>query len=986
MPSREEKSLYYHGLKEQKRLDVSKLKYFSVLLAVIGVAVLLVAAQGAQAPLMHVKEVTGNYMMNYAVIRVSGMVVNVPHVSITGGKLSIIFTVDDGTGALDIRVYSPVADRMLEEGLVPFPGDNITAEVQLRVRETYTYAMLQYLGGLKFNERLYSENPPTVKELDPNMSYSYVAVQGIVTALSNVSSGYLLTVDTGKAPVTVLVPRVLLMKGNLSLKVGDMVYAPGIVYLYKGTSPEIVVRSLEQFSVTPIENAPVVPLSEASKYPGMVMAVQGNLSGISYENGRYVVTLSNGTDYLEVLVPREVLASLNPFEVSAGSLIKAAGRMGEDGRLLGAYLGVVKPVKTEFLPIGVLSPEMRGSIVAVEANIESTQKVGSNLKLTVSDGTGRIDVFIPSATLRELSNETLAGLKKGLGVKIAGYLDEYRGRSEIVVYTADGIEALGRPINPSEIQLPKVSASELGKYVGRLVDFEGSLQGLSYVNGTYYLRVDGVSVSLPRKVLLNLNPLEAGNGSLVSVRAIVMTPTSLRGENLTVETPLPPIQIRPDQVTPDMVGQLVAVVGRVTGVANISGNLKITLGELTVFIPGSTAYELSYVPSKGDLVEVGGYVELYRGEPEVVVFHPDAIAKLEEKVTKGSVAEFQKAVSPMLLTVTWDSITYKDGKYSLKVHDETGSVSLIADRSLLPNPLEVATGSTLEVVADPLSGSITSLKVVKAVPPKLLKTGQVTLELRGRIVAVNGTAVSVGRIGNNLKLVLDDGSGSVNVFVPGGADVTVKEGTVVEVAGYVDEYGGKPEIIVYNTSAIRTFKAKPSTREITVSELSSLTSGKANLTVIWDTVTYDNGYKITVHDDTGSTTLSISRELLPNPFNAGTGSKVKVTYDADSRKIVALRVLEAKPSPKLATGDVTLSYQGKTVIVEGTIVDVYEGKSFIKLTIDDGSGELVVFIPKSVAGDISFSEGQTITVGGYVTEYKGTVEVVPYTPDAIEVR
>lgn len=48
---------------------------------------------------------------------------------------------------MDVRVYSPLADEMVEKGVIPFPGDNVTAEVQLRVRETYTYAILQYLGA-----------------------------------------------------------------------------------------------------------------------------------------------------------------------------------------------------------------------------------------------------------------------------------------------------------------------------------------------------------------------------------------------------------------------------------------------------------------------------------------------------------------------------------------------------------------------------------------------------------------------------------------------------------------------------------------------------------------------------------------------------------------------------------------------------------------------------------------------------------------------
>ncbi|ASJ01795.1 hypothetical protein A3L09_00225 [Thermococcus profundus] len=989
---KEEKKLYYHGLKEQKKLDVSRLKYLSLLLSVIGVAVLLVVAQGAQAPLMDVKEVTGNYMMNYAVVRLSGTVASVPYVSESGGKLSLTFTIDDGTGQMDVRVYSPLADEMIERGMVPFPGDNVTAEVQLRVRETYTYAMLQYLEGLKFNSKLYSENPETVKELTENMSNTYVAVQGIVTALSNVSSGYLLTVDTGLAPVTVLIPRVLLIKNNVSVKVGDTVYAPGIVYLYKGTSPEIVVRSLEQFNVTPIESAPLVPLAEASGYVGMVMSVQGNLTGISYENGRYVITLTDGVNYLEVLVPREVLASLNPFEVASGSLVKAAGKMGDDGRLVGAYLKAVKPVNTEFLPVGVLTPDMKGTIVAVRANVEEVQKVGSNLKLVISDGTGRIDVFIPSATLRELSNETLSGLKEGLGVEVAGYLDEYRGSPEIVVYTGEGIKALGRPVSPSEVQLPKVKASELEGYTGKLVDFIGTLQGLTYANGTYYLNVDNVTVSISRDALMALNPLEAGDGSVLVIRALVRDPDHLKGESLTVQTAVPPVQMRPDSVTPEMVGRVIVVAGRVTDVANLSGNLKITLGNLPVFVPRTTADELTYVPQEGDLVEIGGYVELYRGEPEVVVFHPEAIGKIEQTgPVEGTVSDLKSAVEPLLLTVAWDSISYENGEYYLAVHDDTGSTTVTATKELLPNPIEAATGSILRIVVDPLSGSATSLEVANAVQPKLYRTGDVTLDLKGEVIALNATAVKVSTVGNNLKLTLDDGSGKVTVFIPSGAGLNITEGAVVYTAGYVEEYRGAPELVVYNTEAVKVEGvpsqggATETAKEVTVSELSSAT-GQVNLTVVWEGVAYKSGYYIAVSDDTGNATLSISRELLPNPFEAGTGSRIRITYDADRKKVISLTVVEAVPAESYKTGAVTLDLKGRTVVVEGTIKDVYNGKSFIKLTIDDGSGELVIFIPKSVAGDLTFSEGQRVKVGGYVSEYRGAVEVIPYTADAIQVR
>lgn len=143
-----------------------------------------------------------------------------------------------------------------------------------------------------------------------------------------------------------------------------------------------------------------------------------------------------------------------------------------------------------------------------------------------------------------------------------------------------------------------------------------------------------------------------------------------------------------------------------------------------------------------------------------------------------------------------------------------------------------------------------------------------------------------------------------------------------------------------------------------------------------------------VSDKTGSASLTVDRSLLPNPFDAGTGSVLQITYDADNKKVVSLKVLEAKPSPEVKTGEVTANLMGKTVVVSGTIVDLYQGSTFYKLTIDDGSGGLVVFIPKSSAGDKTFSKGgQKVRIGGYVTEYRGgTVEVVPYMSDAIVIE
>lgn len=623
-----EKKLYYHGLIEQKRIDISKLKVLSIILAVAGLALILIAAQSAQAPLAKVGDVYGNYLMNYAVVRVEGNVSEVPSVSESGGKLSIIFSVNDGTGSLDVRVYSPVAERMIREGKIPMPGDRVEAEVQLRVRETYTYGILNYLGGLKFIGKAYSPNPERVSSLDKSLSHRYVMVEGMVEDSREVSRGLLFDVDTGGGKVTVLLPKVLyVLSGKPNVTAGDSVSVAGIVYLYRGNSPELVVRNLSEVRVKRLE-AREVPLSEVASHEGEVIETTGRLGRISYDPGtkEYLVALTDGSNVTAV-ASREVLSGIDPLKAGTGSEVRAVGKV-VGGKIKATKFEVVKPVPPRISKVSELTSSELGKIVVVEGNVVDVTSIGSNLKLTLSDGSGKIAVFIPSPVVSELGDE-VSKIKPGLGLRVAGYLTEYRGSLEIVPYTGAGVVTYGEPVGGSG-----ESAAHTATYT--------KLSELSSASGTVKLRVK------------------------------------------------------------------------------------------------------------------------------------------------------------------WLGVYYSKPNYLIEV---------------------------------------------------------------------------------------SDGSGTAN--------------------------------------------------------------------------------------------LSIKRSLIPNPLKAGTGSELEVTYDADAKEVTGVEVVSGVASPKLQTGEVSTGYLGKTVVVEGVVRGVYQGSTFVKLTIDDGSGELTVFIPKSVAGDKTFSEGQTVKVGGYVTEYRGSVEVVPYRGDGI---
>ncbi len=62
--------------------------------------------------------------------------------------------------------------------------------------------------------------------------------------------------------------------------------------------------------------------------------------------------------------------------------------------------------------------------------------------------------------------------------------------------------------------------------------------------------------------------------------------------------------------------------------------------------------------------------------------------------------------------------------------------------------------------------------------------------------------------------------------------------------------------------------------------------------------------------------------------------------------------------------------EGTLVKVNGTVVDRYNGSSFVKLTIDDGTGQVVIFIRNSWGINVTnISVGDNITVVGIVGQY-----------------
>ncbi|RKH74789.1 DNA-binding protein [Corallococcus aberystwythensis] len=152
----------------------------------------------------------------------------------------------------------------------------------------------------------------------------------------------------------------------------------------------------------------------------------------------------------------------------------------------------------------------------------------------------------------------------------------------------------------------------------------------------------------------------------------------------------------------------------------------------------------------------------------------------------------------------------------------------------------------------------------------------------------------------------------------------------------------------------------------------------------------DEGFAI--QDDTGGLYVKLEEKL---PF--GLGARVRVTGTLDEQN--QLRILKSVPadvdlkhgtkqvSPKdVTTGGVNESVEGQLIRVSGAITQAFVDDSpyGYKLYIDDGTGEVQVFVHVSAGFDKAalqaLTVGQHIAVVGLAAQYETTYEVAPRMP------
>jgi DNA/RNA endonuclease YhcR with UshA esterase domain len=158
---------------------------------------------------------------------------------------------------------------------------------------------------------------------------------------------------------------------------------------------------------------------------------------------------------------------------------------------------------------------------------------------------------------------------------------------------------------------------------------------------------------------------------------------------------------------------------------------------------------------------------------------------------------------------------------------------------------------------------------------------------------------------------------------------------------------------------------------------------------------YDGLTLITVRDETGAIPVAVSADLvalsgLTPTLSVGQPVEVvaAVSLYGDTPQLVPASTADivAPVQPVAAAvekqiGELTTSDVGRLVVVRGGVMQVESFSTGVKLTLDDGTGEVVALLWQSIYDELldpaALDVGAEVQVQGEVSQYRGELELIP---------
>lgn len=228
------------GADVPKKRSTIIMKYSALAIAIVGTLLLIPWATSIETPVIKVKEINPGY--NNAVIKVKGIVPDIPSYYESPTGKAFYFSVDDGTGIMPIKIYDDVVKDMLafnsrKKPLIPAFGDSVEISGSLQYRSNDFYLIVNHVSQIKIRRAEPAE--VSIKEI---LSYKQeyegtrVKVRGNVTSIREFSFAYdYIIQDSQGYKIDVFVPKSLRnLTGQLpEIKEKSEILVSGALKYYK---------------------------------------------------------------------------------------------------------------------------------------------------------------------------------------------------------------------------------------------------------------------------------------------------------------------------------------------------------------------------------------------------------------------------------------------------------------------------------------------------------------------------------------------------------------------------------------------------------------------------------------------------------------------------------------------------------------------------------------------------------------------------------
>jgi DNA/RNA endonuclease YhcR with UshA esterase domain len=294
-------------------------------LAIAGVAALLIAVRSNARPLIAISSITP--AMNFAYVRIAGVIPSYPSLSSAGDTLS--FTVQDDSGQIRVSAYRSAVNELLALGRIPMPGDRVSVEGSLRVRDDDASLTLQSPEGLTMQPGEVASIELAALDALPigaraSLTGQVREVRDITPALRRV------TLRSGDAQAQMLLPVALATTfGDLpTLQVGDWVRVTGGVGDYRGEREVLPACASDiEPGVSPVLDVrPVDALSKSMA--GRWVSVQGSVDDLQPVKGGMLLSLKDAQQSAITVVMFDAWFDV-PFSqtLSVGDAVIAQGEL-----------------------------------------------------------------------------------------------------------------------------------------------------------------------------------------------------------------------------------------------------------------------------------------------------------------------------------------------------------------------------------------------------------------------------------------------------------------------------------------------------------------------------------------------------------------------------------------------------------------------------------------------------------------------------------